>query len=80
MPALLYATDTSFVTHYRVNPLKTYDNQALNFFSVVEFLLDVIIYPDIYPDYPWCHQISERIMATFDLRMPYILKVIDKEI
>ncbi len=34
-----YATTDS-----RVNPLKTYDNLALNFFSFLEFLLDVIIY------------------------------------
>ena len=32
--------------YIRVNPLKTYDNLALNFFLVLEFLLDVIIYSD----------------------------------
>ncbi len=30
-----------------VNPLKTYGNLVLKFFSVLEFLLDVILYSDI---------------------------------
>ena len=37
---------------YRVNPLKTYDNLALKIFLVLEFLLDVNIYANIYPEYP----------------------------
>ncbi len=35
-----------------VNPLKMYDNLALKKISVLESLLDVINYSDIYPEYP----------------------------
>ena len=49
---LFSAWCSSVLCHLWVNPLETYDNLVLNFFLVLEFLLDVIIHLDIYPEYP----------------------------